>query len=168
MANIKNLVPAGFIFPFLIIFIVEYGVIYFLKIVENSFSNQITVLEDRVKSKENEVSTIMIQSDSFFVFSQVVNVIEILKQKKSVSVIIEKFISLMPNFVGLKNITIDNQNQEININGEVNNLTDYVRFANYLNNNQYFKLKSITPPQISEADNKVSFSVTIKIQPKVY
>jgi hypothetical protein len=176
MVNLKNILPnipkdvlpIGFVLPFIVIIIVEYIVFYFLDYVENSFLEKIALLEDSIKAKENEVSALTAKSESFNVFSQFVNVIEILKQRKPIAVIIEKFNASMPSFINIENINIDNQNQIITFSGRVNNLIDYLRMLKYLKTgNEFFKLNSISHSQLS-GEGPITFSATVKIQPQIY
>lgn len=168
MEILKNLIPFGFFIPFLTIILVEILVVYLLGVVETSLNNQIVAIEKTIKTKEEEVVKKLTDNESFVVFSQLVNIIEILKKRKSASVVIDKFISLMPKFLIIDSFNFDNEKQEINFSGSVSNLSDYIRLLNYLNNQSAFELKSITPPSISKESGTVSFSVVISLKPDFY
>ncbi len=168
MENIKNLIPIGFLLPFLIIILIEILAVYVLGTFETSLNNQIVAIEETIKRKEEEVIKKLTDNESFVVFSQMVNIIEILKNRNLASVVIDKFNSLMPKFLMIEKFEFDNKKQEINFTANVSNLIDYVRFLSYLNNQLTFELKSITPPEISKESGTVSFSVIIKLKPDFY
>lgn len=168
MENFKNLIPVGFFLPFLVIILFEIAAGYILGIVETSLSNQVVALEKAINTKEEEGVKKLISNESFVAFSQLVNIVEILKNRNLVTVGINKFNSLMPKFLMIESFDFDNDKQEISFSGSVSNLTDYIRFLNYLNSQSAFELKSITPPQISKEGGAVIFSVIIKLKPDFY
>lgn len=168
MENFKNLVPIGLFFPFLIIILLELLSVYLLGIIETSLNNKIALLEERIKSKEEALTQELINNENFMVFSQMVDIVEILRKRNLAQNVIDKFNSLMPKFLSIEKFSFDNQKKEIVFVSNVNNLTDYVRFLNYLNHQSAFEVKSITPPNIAKETGKVNFSVTIKLKEDFY
>ncbi len=166
--NLKDLIPFGVLLPFLIIVGLEILGSYFLDIFNNSLNNKIFLLESQLKNKEEEIINKLKVDDSFVVFSQTVNITEILKRRNSVKKVIDRFNSLMPKFLDLSQFNYNNKQQEISFSGSVNNLENYLRFSKYLDNHPLFELKFISPPNISKESGKVDFSVTIKLKPGFY
>jgi hypothetical protein len=168
METLKNLIPPGVLVPFLAIIVFEVLVSNLLTFYGNSLQNQTISLESKIKAKEGEIAKQILAEDSFVAFSQIVNIVEISKNRKSVIPVLEKFNSLMPKFLTLESFNFNEEAQEISFQGNIDNTLNYIRFLNYINNHQAFEVKSITPVGIPKVEGKINFSATIKLKPSFY
>jgi hypothetical protein len=106
MENWRNLIPWGLVAPFLIIILIEYGLSFGINFYNQRLNQQISELEAKIKQKEESTKGGLETNESFKVFSQVVNIVEILKNRKSLSFIINKFNQLMPKFFNDQRISL--------------------------------------------------------------
>ncbi len=164
--GLKHLLPWGFIFPFLLIIAFELALSYGLDFYNKSLESQINNLELTLNQKEAEISGKLSSNEAYFVFSQVANIVEILKSRPSVNFVINKFDKIMPKFVVIKSFSFDADKQEIQIEASVNNWDDYVRFHNYISHHPDLELRSFTSPKLEE--NLINFSMVFYLRPNFY
>jgi len=167
MENWKSIIPWGLILPFLIIFVVEYGLSYGLDFYVQRLNQQIPELESKIKQKEESVKGELETNEVFKIFSQAVNIVEILKNRKSLSFVINRFNQLMPKFLIVKEFDYDADKQELNITAAVSSWQDYLRFYKYASGLQVFKMKNFTSPVIGE-NNLINFSIVFLLKPDFY
>jgi hypothetical protein len=167
MKDWKNLIPLGLVAPFLIIILIEYGFILGLDFYNQKLDKQIKGLEDLLKQKEESLKGGLETNEAFKIFSQTVNIIEILKNRKSLSFVINKFNQLMPKFLIIKDFTYDGEKQEIKIDAAVSDWQDYLRFHKYVTGLKVLELKDFTPPRLEE-NNLIQFSMVFLLKPNFY
>jgi hypothetical protein len=90
-----------------------------------------------------------------------------LKNRKSLSFVINKFNQLMPKFLIINNFTYDGEKGEIKIDAAVSNWQDYLRFHKYVTGLQVLELKDFTPPRLEEK-NLIQFSMVFLLKPNFY
>jgi predicted component of type VI protein secretion system len=167
MENWKHLIPWGLLAPFLIIILIEYGIGLGLDFYNQKLNQQIEGLEDLLKQKEESLKGGLETNEAFKTFSQTVNIIEILKNRKSLSFVIKKFNQLMPKFLIINNFTYDGEKGQIKIDAAVSNWQDYLRFHKYVTGLQVLELKDFTPPRLDEK-NLIQFSMVFLLKPNFY
>jgi hypothetical protein len=167
MENWRNLIPWGLVAPFLIIILIEYGLSFGINFYNQRLNQQISELEAKIKQKEESTKGGLETNESFKVFSQVVNIVEILKNRKSLSFIINKFNQLMPKFLMIKEFHYDADRQEIKITAMVSNWQDYLRFHKYVSSLQVLEIKEMTFPKLEE-NNLINFSMVFLLKPGFY
>jgi hypothetical protein len=167
MENWRNLIPIGLVAPFLIIILIEYGLGLGLDFYNQKLDQQIEGLEDLLKQKEESLKGGLKTNEAFKIFSQTVNIIEILKNRKSLSFVINKFNQLMPKFLIVKEFKYDAEKREIEINAIVSNWQDYLRFHKYVTGLKVLELKDFTPPRLEE-NNLIQFSMVFLLKPNFY
>jgi len=167
MENWKSIIPWGLVMPFLIIVLVEYGLSYGLSFYNQKLDQQIKDLEVKLRQKEENLKGGLETSESFKVFSQAVNIVEILKNLRSLTFVINKFNQLMPKFLVLKSFSYDADKQEIEIAGDLPNWQDYLRFHKYLTSLNVLELKSFPVPRVDK-NNLINFSMVIFLKPDFY
>jgi len=165
--KLKDYVPIGLILPFLIILAVEGGLIYGLDFYKKNLSNKITILESSLNLKEEENLKKLVKDETYFVFSQSVNIVEILKQRKDVEKVIERFNSLMPKFLKLDNFNFKPSLNSISFSGSVSGWENFFKLKDYLlRENKYFVGKIESGPTYNEGI--VNFSAVINLKPDFY
>jgi hypothetical protein len=167
MENWKSIIPWGLVLPFLIIILIEYGLSYGLDFYIQRLNQQIPALETKIRQKEESVKGGLETNEAFKIFSQTVNIVEILKNRKSLSLVINRFNQLMPKFLIVKEFDYDADKQEINITAAVSNWQDYLRFHKYGSSLQVFELKNFTSPTIGE-NNLINFSMVFLLKPAFF
>jgi hypothetical protein len=130
-------------------------------------NQQIAELDAKIKQKEEGVKGGLETNEAFKVFSQTVDIVEILKNKQSLSFVINKFNQLMPKFLIIKEFDYDAEKQTININAAVSNWQDYLRFHKYVSSLQVFELQNLPSPTMSE-NNLINFSMVFLLKPDFY
>lgn len=164
--DLRQFIPLGFVFPFLVIIAVEFGLGYGLDFYNQNLNNQISNLESKITQKEAELSNKLSSNETYFVFSQLVNLVEILKNRHSLNFVIDKFNKLMPKFLVIKSFSFDAEQNEINLEASVNNWNDYIRFHYYLSHHPDIEIKSFTSPRLE--NNVVNFSMVLRLRPSFY
>ena len=167
MESWKNVIPWGLILPFLIIIAIEYGFSYGLNFYNQRLENEIADLEKKIKQKEESLKGGLESNQAFKIFSQAVNIVEILKNKRSLSFTINKFNQLMPKFLTLQEFIYDAEANEIEINASVPSWQVYIRFYKYLVNLKDIEIKSFTSPRLNDK-NIVEFSMVLTLKPSFY
>jgi len=166
MDNLKNLIPWGLIAPFLIILLVEYGLIFFLNFYNKSLENEINKLNSSILQKQDLLQQDFLNNPIYQSFSQIVNIVEIFKKRDSLVFIINKFNQVMPKFLTLKDFSYDSEKKEIEINGLVSNWNDFNRFYKYVDNLDIFKIKEVRDLQADEKG--INFNMVLILQPKFF
>jgi hypothetical protein len=167
MESWKNIIPWGLIAPFLIIILIEYGISFGLNFYNQKLNQDISNLEAKLKQKEESLAGGLGANSAFKVFSQAVNIVEILKNKKSLSFVINKFNQLMPKFLIIREFNYDADKQEIEISAATQSWQDYLRFHKYVTSLQAVELKSLTSPKLGE-NNLIQFSMVFLLKPAFY
>jgi hypothetical protein len=167
MVNIKDLLPIGLIAPFLIIIAIELIIGFGMDFYTKKLNNQIAILENEIKQKEENLMGGLNTNPSYKVFSQVVNITEILKNRKSLNFVINKFNQLMPKFLIINSFNYNTEKQEIEISVSLQNWQDYFRFYRYLKSLKELEIKSISNPQMDK-NNLINFSVVLLLKPNFY
>lgn len=164
--NLTNVKPLGFLLPFILLIAFEYFLIFGLDIYNQRLAQKIANLETNLNKKEFELNQSLSNTDAFYVFSQVANIVEILKNRNSVIFIITKFNKIMPKFLILKSFEFDAEKNELKIKGAVQNWRDYIRFHHYLENLTDIELKEFHAPKLEE--NLINFSMVLFLKPSFY
>lgn len=164
--NLKNIIPIGLIFPFILLIGLEYFLIFGLDYYNQRLSQQISNLETTLTQKETELGQGLKTNEAFYVFSQIGNIVEILKNRKSVNLVINKFNRIMPKFLILKTFEFDAEKSEIKIQGAFQNWQDYVRFYRYLTSLPDIEIKESQPPKLEK--NLINFSMVLFLKPSFY
>lgn len=164
--KIKNIFPVGIIYPFLILIALEYLLIFVLNFYNQKLTNQISSLEVSLTSKEEELFNDLNSSEAFFSFSQIFNIVEIFKNKKSVSLVINNFKKIMPNFLIVKTFEFDVENNELKIQGATRDWQSYIKLIGYLNNLTDIKVKELSSPKFE--NNFINFSMVLLLKPTFY
>jgi hypothetical protein len=167
MENWRNLIPWGLVAPFLIVILIEYGISFGMNFYSQKLNQQINELEAKLKQKEETIRGGLETNEAFKAFSQTVNIVEILKNRKSLSFVINKFNQLMPKFLMVKNFSYDGERGEIKIDAAVSNWQDYLRFHKYVSGLQVLELKNFTPPKLEE-NKLIQFSMVFLLKPNFY
>lgn len=166
MVNWRENLPIGLFLPFILIIIFEFAVSYGFDYYKQNLSLKINNFENQLKQREEGLSDKLSQTDSYFIFSQVINIVEILKSRKSPVEVINKFTPLVPNFVQVSNVSVDMDNNEISFDGSVSNLISYLRVLNYFRNHQKLELKNEPSPTID--NNQVNFQMVFSLKPAFF
>lgn len=166
MPSWRENLPLGLFLPFILIIIFEFVVSYGFDYYKQNLSFKINNLETQLKTREEGLSSKLSQTDSYFIFSQVINIVEILKSKKSPVDVVNRFTPLVPNFVQVQNVSVDMDNNEISLDGSVPNLLSYLRVLNYFRNHQKLELKNQPSPNI--ANNQVNFQMVFSLKPAFF
>jgi hypothetical protein len=166
MDNLKNIIPWGLIAPFLIIVLVEYGLIFFLNFYNKSLENEINKLNSFILQKQDLLQQDFLNNPIYQSFSQIVNIVEIFKKRDSLVFIINKFNQVMPKFLTLKDFSYYSEKKEIEINGLVSNWNDFNRFYKYVDNLDIFKIKEVRDLQADEKG--INFNMVLILQPKFF
>jgi len=168
MESWRNIIPLGLIAPFLIIILIEYGIGYGLNFYTQRLNQQISELEAKLKQKEEGIKGGLEANEAFKVFSQAVNIVEILKSKQSLSFVIQRFNELMPKFLTIKEFDYDADTWKIGISATVPSWQDYFRFHKYVTSLEVLELAEFTPPSLSENNNLIEFSMVFLLKPAFY
>jgi hypothetical protein len=163
MENWKSTIPWGLVTPFLVIILVEYGLSFALDFYGQRLNQQISIIEAEIKKKEENLLGGLEKNEAFRVFSQSINIVEILKSKKSLSFIINKFNQLMPKFLFVKQFEYDADKQQITVVGKILGWQDFLRFYKYVNSLKELEVEEIAPPQLDE-NNFVNFSMVLLLK----
>ncbi len=164
--KLNNVLPLGIILPFALILLTEYLLSYGLNFYNQKLSQQINDLESKLVRREKELITNLEANDFFYVFSKVVNILEIARQRHSLNFVIARFNQLMPKFLIIKNFEFDNDENKITIKASVKDWIDYVRFHNYLSKIQHFQIKEIQFPKFEQ--NEINFTMVLGLTPSFY
>jgi hypothetical protein len=167
MENWRNLIPWGLVAPFLIIILIEYGLSFGIDFYNQKLNQQISELEANLKQKEESTKGDLGTNEAFKAFSQSINIVEILKNRQSLSFIINKFNQLMPKFLIIKEFKYDAEKREIEVNATVSNWQDYLRFHKYVTGLQVLELKNFTSPKVDE-NNLINFSMVFLLKPNFF
>jgi len=167
MESWKNIIPFGLVVPFLIIIVIEYGIILALNSYNQKLNEDILTLEIRLKEREENIVGVLESNIGFKTFSQAVNVVEILKNRKSLNFVINKFNQLMPQFLIIKEFNYDADEQKIEILAATQSWEEFLSFYKYLSNLQAFEIKELVPPKLDQ-NNLVSFSMVLLLKPSFY
>jgi hypothetical protein len=167
MDKIKDYLPIGLLLPFMMILAFEGMLIYGGGFYKQSLSNKISNLETSLNSREEENLNKLTKNETYFVFSQAVNIVEILKERKDIIKIVNRFNSLMPKFLRLDNFTFNSSLNTISFSGSVQGWDNFFKFKNYLvSENKYFSGKIESGPNYNEGT--VNFSAVISLKPDFY
>lgn len=166
--NLKNIFPLGFILPFALIIIFELIILYGLDFYKEKLTQDISDLELSLKQKEENLSLDLRKNESFYVFSQVANIVEILNHRKSLSSIISKFNKIMPNFLIIENVEIDVENNLIKLNGAINNWDEYVKLYRYLLTLNDIEIREFNKPIFDEEKNLIKIYMVIFLKSSFY
>ena len=167
MKNLKNSIPLGFALPILIIILIELGIIQGLNFYIQKLNQDIVNLENKLRQKEENIKGGLEVNEFFKVFSQAVNIIEILKNRQSLLFIINRFNELMPKFLIIKDFDYDSEKNTIEISASVNNWQDYIRFHKYITNLKVFEVRDFTSPKLDE-DSLINFSMVLLLKPDFF
>jgi hypothetical protein len=167
MESWRNIIPWGFILPFLIIIGLELLISYGLDFYNQILSNQIVNLDSVLKQKQESLAEGLETNEAFKVFSQTVNLVELLNRNQPLSLIITKFNQLMPNFVNLKSFSYDADARTIEISAATRSWLDYVRFHQYVTNLKDLGIKSFKSPSLDDK-NLVNFSMVFFLKPSFF
>jgi len=167
MENWKSTIPWGLVTPFLVIILVEYGLGFALDFYGQRLNQQISIIEAEIKKKEENLLGGLEKNEAFRVFSQSINIVEILKSKKSLSFIINKFNQLMPKFLFVRQFEYDADKQQITVVAKILGWQDFLRFYKYVNSLKELEVEEITPPQLDE-NNFVNFSMVLLLKPSFF
>ncbi len=161
--DLKKIVPLGFLLPFLLIIIFELVLSYGLDFYNRRLNDQIGNLELKLKEKENQLSGNLESNDAYIVFSQLVNIVEFVKNRQSLIYVINKFNEIMPKFLIVRSFGYDDDRKEITIEASLTSWEDYARFNYYLNSLDLVEVRSFTSP-IFEKD-LINFSLVLYLKP---
>ncbi len=164
--DLRQFIPFGLVFPFLLIIFIELALGWGLDFYQQQLNTQINNLETQLNQKEAELSGKLSSNEAYFVFSQLVNLVEILKTKRSLNFVIDKFNQLMPKFLVIKNFDFDAEKNEISFEASVAHWNDYIRFHRYLTNHSDLELRSYTSPRLEK--NQINFSMVLYLKPSFY
>jgi hypothetical protein len=169
MDNWRNIIPLGFILPFIIVIVLEFILSYGLDFYSRSLTNQIADLESKLRQREESLAGTLTNNEFYRVFSQVVNLsgLDILNNNRSLIGAINQFNKLMPKFVSIKNFTYDREAKKISISASVPNWFEYVRFHRYITNLKELKVESLSSPSADER-NVVNFSAVFSLNPSFF
>jgi hypothetical protein len=169
MENWRNIIPIGFILPFVIVIALEFILSYGLDFYSRSLTNQIADLESKLRQREESLAGTLTNNEFYRVFSQVVNLsgLDILNNNRSLIGAINQFNKLMPKFVSIKNFTYDREAKKISISASVPNWFEYVRFHRYITNLKELKVESLSSPSADER-NVVNFSAVFSLNPSFF
>lgn len=166
MVSWRENLPLGLFMPFILIILAEVVVSYGFDYYKSGLNAKINNLESQLKIKEEGLTEKLEKTDSYFIFSQVINIVEILKNKKSPLLVINKFTPLVPNFVKVQNVAIDMEMNEITMNASVDNLISYLRVLNYFRNHPKLELKNQPSPSLT--GNQVNFQMVFTLKPSFF
>jgi predicted component of type VI protein secretion system len=113
----------------------------FLDFYSERLNQQISNLENLLEQKEESLKGNLEVNEAFRIFSQALNIVEVLKERRSLSFIINKFNQIMPKFLIIKSFAYDGEKQEVKIEASVSNWQDYLRFHKYVADLPYLELK---------------------------
>ncbi len=164
--NIKEILPIGFILPFILIILFEIIILYGLDFYNQRLSQEIAKLESDLQAKEEALTKNIEANEAYYRFSQVANIVEIVKHRKLLADIILKFNQLMPKFLVVNQFTFDAEKNEITIDASVNSFEDFARFYQYLSQLKELEIKSLQSPKLRE--NKVNFSLVLYLKPEFF
>jgi predicted component of type VI protein secretion system len=167
MESWRSLIPWGLVLPFLIIIFIEIVIGRFLDFYSERLNQQISNLENLLEQKEESLKGNLEVNEAFRVFSQALNIVEVLKERRSLSFIINKFNQTMPKFLIIKSFAYDGEKQEVKIEASVSNWQDYLRFHKYVTDLPYLELKDLTAPKLGE-NNLIDFSMVFLLKPNFY
>jgi len=168
--KISEIIPIGFLLPFLIILGIEilfsYGLSYYNKRQEN-FLNQKKIGLDE---KENEILNKIKNNEAYFVFSQYANVSFLAQNKISLNTVLEKFNASMPKSLNIKNFSYEEKNRELNLNLSLSfkSWDEYLKFRNYLQKTAKFKIKEESYPQYDQKSGDLTFNLSLILTPEFF
>ncbi|MCS7200892.1 MAG: hypothetical protein NZ822_01950 [Patescibacteria group bacterium] len=166
MTNWRDVLPIGFLLPFLVIILLEVGVSYGFDYLKRNIDSKITNLESQLKTREEGLADRLEKNDAYFVFSQVINIVEIIKNRRSPLEVVNKFTPLVPTFIKVQEVRIDMDNNEIVMMASVANLVSYLRALNYFQNHPKLELKNKPSPNIS--NEQVTFEMVFALKPTFF
>lgn len=166
MSSWRENLPLGLFIPFILIILVELIVSYGFDYYKSRLSTQINNLESQLNRREEGLSDKLAKTDSYFIFSQVINIVEILKNKNSPLTVVRKFTPLVPNFVNVQSVDINMETSEITMGASVPNLISYLRVLNYFRNHPKLELKNQPAPAMS--NNQVYFQMVFALKPAFF
>lgn len=167
MESWRNIIPLGFILPFLIIIGFEFLISYGLDFYNQRLSSQIDNLNSVLKQKQESLAEGLEDNEAFKVFSQAVNLVELLNSNQPLSLIIAKFNQLMPRFIIIKNFNYDAEQKTIEISGLAQDWLDYIRFYHYITNLKDLELRSFKSPTLDD-ENFIKFSMVFFLKPSFF
>lgn len=167
MESWRSIIPISLILPFIIIIGLELIISYGLDFYNQRLSNQVNNLDLSLKQKQESLIGNLEANESFKVFSQTVNLVEILKLNRQLSFIINKFNQMMPKFITIRNFNYDAEKNIIEISCLAQNWSDYVRFHRYITNLKDLELKSFKSP-ILDDKNLINFSMVFFLKPSFF
>lgn len=169
MPSLRNNIPVGLVLPFIIIILAEYLILFGLRYYNNRLDYQIGNLRNQLDEKEKNIKNILARNDYYLVFSQSVNMMEILrlKETKSLNFVINRFNQLMPNFIQLDRFSYDSDKNEIIISGYVDSWTNYIRFHNYVNNNPSFTINNFVA-NLDKEKGYIKFNMNLSLNSNFY
>lgn len=168
MTSLRELIPVGFILPFLIIIVFEFLIGFGLSFYNNSLQNQIVSLEQSLKTREEALKGKLTDNEAYQAFSQFANLIEIIKKRKSLYIIVQKFTPLIPQFVEVKKLEFDSDKNLLVLGGLVDNWLDYVRLHYYFSRQNEVIFKSFKSPKVDEKSGKIEFEFSFQLKPNFY
>jgi len=167
MENWRNIIPLGFILPFLIVIGLELLISYGLYFYNQRLTAKINNLDSVLKQKQENLAESLETDEAFKAFSQTVNLVELLNHNQSLSLIITKFNQLMPKFIKIKNFTYNADERTIEISVVTQNWLDYVRFYKYVTNLKDLEIKSFTSPKLDDK-SFINFSMVFFLKPSFF
>lgn len=167
MQNFK-IIPIGFILPFIIFIIIEYLIIFGLNSYQQKIDAQIASLEAKIKAEEAGLPSELAKNEAYQIFSQFVNIIEILKKRKSAFFVFNKITPLIPKFVEVKKVAFDADSDELILEGSVNDWLNYIRLYHYFSSQPDLILIKFASPKFDPKTQKVDFEFTFKLKPTFY
>ncbi|BCX15578.1 MAG: hypothetical protein KatS3mg097_470 [Candidatus Parcubacteria bacterium] len=159
--NIKNIIPVGLVFPFLLILIIEFGIDMGLQSYNSKLENTKNSLINEIKDIKNKSGDEINKRPEFNFFSRFVNVATLIKERKRIKDVIDSFNRIMPTFVDISNFNYDAEKQQITFQASVSNWRDYVRLYKYLYSQNKIRVESFSLPTGDEATGKINFSIAI-------
>lgn len=168
MPSLRESIPFGFILPFLLIIGFEYLIGFGLDYYHQKIQDQIATLESSLKVREESLQKEINDNEAYQVFSQFVNVIDLVKNRKSVYFVFQKFTPLIPKFVEIKKVEFDTDKNEIVLAGLVSNWLDYIRLHHYFSLQSDLIFKNFKSPHVDEENKKIEFEFLLQLKPSFY
>lgn len=159
--NIKNIIPVGLVFPFLLILLIEFGIDMGLQSYNSKLEQDKDGLIREINNIKNKSGDEINKRPEFNFFSRLINVSTLIKERKRIKDVIDSFNKMMPIFVDISNFNYDAEKQMITFQASVSNWKDYVRFYKYLYNQNKIYVDSFSLPTGDETIGKINFSVSI-------
>ncbi len=166
--KISEIIPIGFLLPFLIILSIELLFIYGLSYYNQNQENFLNQKKEELDRKENEILNKIKNNEAYFVFSQYANASFLAQNKISLNTVLEKFNASMPKFLSIKNFNYDDEEKEISLNLSFETWEDYLKFRNYLQKTSKFKIKKESFPLKDEKSGNFNFNLTLILTPDFF